>query len=159
MVANQQKHNNDICWYHCWFTPSLLSSPQVFYGNSDRSSTVQNLLRPPIVARYIRLLPLGWHTRIAIRMDLLMCMNKCSWSVLPLLFPHRPSVSCRPATCQKKKESIVSALKDPSRHTWPRTFISVFGEAWRNKHLGRSIYLVPFDALFICLKVGENAWC
>nr|XP_046248377.1 retinoschisin-like [Scatophagus argus] len=51
---------------------------RVFYGNSDRSSTVQNLLRPPIVARYIRLLPLGWHTRIAVRMELLMCMNKCT---------------------------------------------------------------------------------
>ncbi|XP_036401413.1 retinoschisin 1a [Megalops cyprinoides] len=51
---------------------------RVFYGNSDRSSSVQNLLRPPIVARYIRLLPLGWHTRIAVRMELLLCMNKCS---------------------------------------------------------------------------------
>ncbi|KAK5931452.1 hypothetical protein CgunFtcFv8_027597 [Champsocephalus gunnari] len=50
---------------------------RVFYGNSDRSSTVQNLLRPPIVAQYVRLLPLGWHTRIALRMELLMCMNKC----------------------------------------------------------------------------------
>ncbi|XP_068448883.1 retinoschisin-like [Clinocottus analis] len=50
---------------------------RVFYGNSDRSSTVQNLLRPPIIARYIRLLPLGWHTRIAMRLELLMCMNKC----------------------------------------------------------------------------------
>ncbi|KAI4902433.1 hypothetical protein NFI96_027923 [Prochilodus magdalenae] len=51
---------------------------RVFYGNSDRSSTVQNLLRPPIVARYIRLLPLGWHTRIAIRMEVLTCMSKCT---------------------------------------------------------------------------------
>uniref|UniRef100_A0A8B9GQS5 F5/8 type C domain-containing protein n=1 Tax=Astyanax mexicanus TaxID=7994 RepID=A0A8B9GQS5_ASTMX len=51
---------------------------RVFYGNSDRSSTVQNLLRPPIVARYIRMLPLGWHTRIAIRMEVLTCMNKCT---------------------------------------------------------------------------------
>uniref|UniRef100_A0A8C6WS08 Retinoschisin 1 n=1 Tax=Neogobius melanostomus TaxID=47308 RepID=A0A8C6WS08_9GOBI len=51
---------------------------RVFYGNSDRTSTVQNLLRPPIVARYVRILPLGWHTRIALRMELLMCMNKCN---------------------------------------------------------------------------------
>ncbi|KAL2089506.1 hypothetical protein ACEWY4_014194 [Coilia grayii] len=51
---------------------------RVFYGNSDRTSTVQNILRPPIVARYIRLLPLGWHTRIAIRLELLMCLNKCT---------------------------------------------------------------------------------
>ncbi|XP_061833501.1 retinoschisin-like [Nerophis lumbriciformis] len=51
---------------------------RVFYGNSDRSSTVQNLLRPPIVARFLRLLPLGWHTRIALRMELLMCLNRCA---------------------------------------------------------------------------------
>ncbi|XP_028999456.1 retinoschisin 1a [Betta splendens] len=50
---------------------------RVFYGNSDRSSSVQNLLRPPIVARFIRILPLGWHTRIALRVELLLCMNKC----------------------------------------------------------------------------------
>ncbi|PKU28761.1 hypothetical protein llap_20935 [Limosa lapponica baueri] len=49
----------------------------VFYGNSDRSSSVQNLLRPPIVARYIRIIPLGWHVRIAIRMELLECLGKC----------------------------------------------------------------------------------
>ncbi|XP_039214350.1 retinoschisin [Crotalus tigris] len=50
---------------------------RIFYGNSDRSSSVQNLLRPPIVSRYIRLIPLGWHVRIAIRMELLECVNKC----------------------------------------------------------------------------------
>ncbi|CAL8310447.1 unnamed protein product [Lota lota] len=50
---------------------------KVFYGNTDRVSTVQNLLRPPIVARYLRLLPLGWHARIALRMELLVCTNKC----------------------------------------------------------------------------------
>ncbi|XP_033967705.1 retinoschisin 1a [Pseudochaenichthys georgianus] len=50
---------------------------RVFYGNSDRSSSVQNLLRPPIVARFIRIIPLGWHTRIALRLELLLCMDKC----------------------------------------------------------------------------------
>ncbi|XP_027691127.1 retinoschisin [Vombatus ursinus] len=50
---------------------------RVFYGNSDRTSSVQNLLRPPIISRYIRLIPLGWHVRIAIRMELLECMSKC----------------------------------------------------------------------------------
>ncbi|XP_038612921.1 retinoschisin [Tachyglossus aculeatus] len=51
---------------------------RVFYGNSDRASTVQNLLRPPIVSRFIRLIPLGWHVRIAIRMELLECLSKCT---------------------------------------------------------------------------------
>ncbi len=64
----------------CFYLFSSLCFPQVFYGNSDRSSTVQTLLRPPIVARFIRILPLGWHTRIAIRMELLLCTNKCTWS-------------------------------------------------------------------------------
>ncbi|KAI5133203.1 retinoschisin [Manis pentadactyla] len=51
---------------------------RVFYGNSDRTSTVQNLLRPPIISRFIRLIPLGWHVRIAIRMELLECVGKCA---------------------------------------------------------------------------------
>ncbi|XDB67096.1 PREDICTED: retinoschisin [Capra hircus] len=51
---------------------------RVFYGNSDRTSTVQNLLRPPIISRFIRLIPLGWHVRIAIRMELLECVSKCT---------------------------------------------------------------------------------
>ncbi|XP_032832811.1 uncharacterized protein LOC116955678 isoform X2 [Petromyzon marinus] len=50
---------------------------RVFYGNSDRSSSVQSLLRPPLVARFIRLLPLGWHVRVAVRIELLECMSKC----------------------------------------------------------------------------------
>ncbi|XP_003416075.1 retinoschisin [Loxodonta africana] len=51
---------------------------RVFYGNSDHTSTVQNLLRPPIISRFIRLIPLGWHVRIAIRMELLECVSKCA---------------------------------------------------------------------------------
>ncbi|KAG7271356.1 hypothetical protein CRUP_006848, partial [Coryphaenoides rupestris] len=46
----------------------------VFYGERDRTTCCG----PPIVARYIRLLPLGWHTRIAMRIELLMCMKKCT---------------------------------------------------------------------------------
>ncbi|XP_069492955.1 retinoschisin isoform X3 [Ambystoma mexicanum] len=51
---------------------------RVFYGNSDRLSSVQNFLRPPIVARYLRIIPLGWHVRIAMRIELLECMSKCA---------------------------------------------------------------------------------
>ncbi|KAG5261702.1 hypothetical protein AALO_G00287390 [Alosa alosa] len=71
----QYRTNESLNWV---YYKDQTGNNRVFYGNSDRSSTVQNLLRPPIVARYIRLLPLGWHTRIAIRMELLMCMSKCT---------------------------------------------------------------------------------
>lgn len=109
-MKHQFSWENGSSWRTKWkwrdmiiksFTCSLLPTLQVFYGNSDRSSSVQNLLRPPIVARYIRLLPLGWHTRIAMRMELLMCMNKCPWSELTLLFPHCPSFPCQAVACQK----------------------------------------------------------
>ncbi|XP_012675102.1 retinoschisin 1a [Clupea harengus] len=71
----QYRTNDSLNWV---YYKDATGNNRVFYGNSDRSSTVQNLLRPPIVARYIRLLPLGWHTRIAVRMELLMCMSKCT---------------------------------------------------------------------------------
>uniref|UniRef100_A0A8C1WWZ8 Retinoschisin 1 n=1 Tax=Cyprinus carpio TaxID=7962 RepID=A0A8C1WWZ8_CYPCA len=71
----QYRTNENLNWI---YYKDQTGNNRMFYGNSDRSSTVQNLLRPPIVARYIRILPLGWHTRIAIRMELLLCMNKCT---------------------------------------------------------------------------------
>ncbi|XP_063056333.1 retinoschisin-like isoform X2 [Engraulis encrasicolus] len=71
----QYRSNESFNWV---YYKDTTGNNRVFYGNSDRTSTVQNILRPPIVARYIRLLPLGWHTRIAIRMELLMCLNKCT---------------------------------------------------------------------------------
>ncbi|NP_001003438.1 retinoschisin 1a precursor [Danio rerio] len=71
----QYRINDNLNWI---YYKDQTGNNRVFYGNSDRSSTVQNLLRPPIVARYIRILPLGWHTRIAMRLELLLCMNKCT---------------------------------------------------------------------------------
>ncbi|KPP74537.1 retinoschisin-like [Scleropages formosus] len=71
----QYRTNENLNWI---YYKDQTGNNRVFYGNSDRSSSVQNLLRPPIVARYIRILPLGWHTRIAVRTELLLCMNKCS---------------------------------------------------------------------------------
>lgn len=107
-----------FCFFNSWFIGGKLNimrihiigcglrlislSLQVFYGNSDRSSTVQNLLRPPIVARYIRLLPLGWHTRIAMRMELLMCMNKCTWGGLRCSGPSLCTVT--PPGCRLPKK-------------------------------------------------------
>ena len=84
-VIGQVVHSVRSCQWkvNTWPRPSLC--PQVFYGNSDRSSSVQNLLRPPIVARYVRILPLGWHTRIALRLELLLCMNKCMWTSAPIV--------------------------------------------------------------------------
>ncbi|XP_055045068.1 retinoschisin-like isoform X1 [Misgurnus anguillicaudatus] len=71
----QYRTHDDLNWI---YYKDQTGNNRVFYGNTDRSSTVQNLLRPPIAARHVRILPLGWHTRIAIRLELLLCMNKCT---------------------------------------------------------------------------------
>ncbi|XP_078416618.1 retinoschisin-like [Cetorhinus maximus] len=70
----QYRSNETFNWV---YYKDQTGNNRVFYGNSDRSSAVQNFLRPPILAQFIRIKPLGWHVRIAIRMELLECMNKC----------------------------------------------------------------------------------
>ncbi|KAG7215272.1 hypothetical protein INR49_022638 [Caranx melampygus] len=47
---NRIRHVMNHCDLTDTFHSSSSSSAVVFYGNSDRSSSVQNLLRPPIVA-------------------------------------------------------------------------------------------------------------
>nr|XP_051714337.1 coagulation factor V isoform X2 [Oryctolagus cuniculus] len=50
-----------------------------FNGNSDASTTKENLFDPPIVARYIRISPIRSYNRPALRMELLGCeVNGCS---------------------------------------------------------------------------------
>ncbi|XP_033998272.1 retinoschisin-like [Trematomus bernacchii] len=128
---------------------------RVFYGNSDRSSSVQNLLRPPIVARYVRLLPLGWHTRIALRMELLMCMNK-TFVKTSIRTSTRTFIktSIRTSTRTFIKTSTRTFIKTSTRtfiktstrtSTW--TFIStVFREAQTNRVWEGDM----FHALFTC---------
>lgn len=124
---------------------------QVFYGNSDRSSAVQSLLRPPIVARYIRILPLGWHTRIAIRMELLMCMNKCTWCRHSLLFT---------ITCQRgdsHRSSTVAVLRSIiSLCIFVILTCCFFSDAQSKLNLGKWTYLVSFLWLCVCHNTSIN---
>ena len=46
-----------------------LCSFQVFDGNEDSDTVVLNKLTQPITARYIRLLPIEWHTHISMRIE------------------------------------------------------------------------------------------
>lgn len=46
----------------------------VFIGNTDHSTVVTNVLNPPILTKYIRLLPVTWNVRIALRMDFYGCI-------------------------------------------------------------------------------------
>uniref|UniRef100_F7GLX8 Milk fat globule EGF and factor V/VIII domain containing n=1 Tax=Callithrix jacchus TaxID=9483 RepID=F7GLX8_CALJA len=46
---------------------------QIFPGNWDNHSHKKNLFETPVVARYVRVLPVAWHNRVALRLELLGC--------------------------------------------------------------------------------------
>ncbi|XP_060105078.1 coagulation factor VIII-like [Heteronotia binoei] len=46
---------------------------KIFQGNQDYFSPVVNLLDPPLFARYLRIHPLSWNQRIALRTEFLGC--------------------------------------------------------------------------------------
>ena len=52
---------------------------QVFPGNTDRYTVVYNKIDPPIMARYLRLLPEAYQSRIAMRLEFYGCKSgeKC----------------------------------------------------------------------------------
>lgn len=48
-------------------------SPQIFHGNSDNYSHKKNVFDVPFHARFVRILPVAWHNRITLRVELLGC--------------------------------------------------------------------------------------
>lgn len=51
----------------------FVSVSQVFVGNSDNDSTKTNLFEPPIVAQYIRIIPVVCRRACTLRMELVGC--------------------------------------------------------------------------------------
>ena len=48
---------------------------QEFDGNTDKNNVVYHDLNPPIIARYIRFLPVEWNDEISIRVELYGCVK------------------------------------------------------------------------------------
>lgn len=51
----------------------LCHLPQVFVGNVDNDSTKTNLFDPPIIAQYIRIVPVVCRKACTLRMELVGC--------------------------------------------------------------------------------------
>lgn len=60
----------NICY--CLATDHMCPQ-QVFQGNINYLQEVRNNFIPPIEARFIRVSPVQWHQRIALKMELLGC--------------------------------------------------------------------------------------
>ncbi|XP_030054404.1 discoidin, CUB and LCCL domain-containing protein 1 [Microcaecilia unicolor] len=51
----------------------LSKEEKIFKGNSNYLDTSQNTFFPPLVARYVQIVPQTWHQRIALKVELLGC--------------------------------------------------------------------------------------
>uniref|UniRef100_A0A3Q4G5F4 F5/8 type C domain-containing protein n=1 Tax=Neolamprologus brichardi TaxID=32507 RepID=A0A3Q4G5F4_NEOBR len=57
-------------------------SNSIFQGNNNYGDEVRNNFIPPIVARFVRINPISWYKRIALKLELLGCqVPSGKWSV------------------------------------------------------------------------------
>ncbi|XP_052568205.1 lactadherin isoform X1 [Peromyscus californicus insignis] len=56
-----------------WTVYEEQGTSKVFHGNSDNNSHKKNIFETPFRARYVRVLPVSWHNRITLRLELLGC--------------------------------------------------------------------------------------
>lgn len=56
-----------------WTVYEEQGTSKVFQGNLDNNSHKKNVFEKPFMARYVRVLPLSWHNRITLRLELLGC--------------------------------------------------------------------------------------
>uniref|UniRef100_A0A8C0HC53 Discoidin, CUB and LCCL domain containing 1 n=1 Tax=Chelonoidis abingdonii TaxID=106734 RepID=A0A8C0HC53_CHEAB len=63
--------NNNSKWRT--YKGILNNEEKVFQGNSNYEDVVRNNFIPPIVARYVRIIPQTWHQRIALKVELIGC--------------------------------------------------------------------------------------
>ncbi|XP_063007132.1 discoidin, CUB and LCCL domain-containing protein 1 isoform X2 [Melospiza melodia melodia] len=63
--------NNNSKWRT--YKGILSNEEKVFQGNSNAGDVVRNNFIPPIVARYVRIIPQSWNQRIALKLELMGC--------------------------------------------------------------------------------------
>uniref|UniRef100_A0A8C8SKA0 Discoidin, CUB and LCCL domain containing 1 n=1 Tax=Pelusios castaneus TaxID=367368 RepID=A0A8C8SKA0_9SAUR len=63
--------NNNSKWRP--YRRILSNEEKVFQGNSNYGDIVRNNFIPPIVTRYVRIIPQTWHQRIAMKVELIGC--------------------------------------------------------------------------------------
>ncbi|XP_058029131.1 discoidin, CUB and LCCL domain-containing protein 1 isoform X2 [Ahaetulla prasina] len=88
-VVNYKNHNSK------WRTYKriLSNEEKVFKANSNHGDIVRNNFIPPIVARFLRIIPQTWYKRIALKVELIGCQAAHSNSSLIHPLGQRPSQS------------------------------------------------------------------
>ncbi|KAG5846640.1 hypothetical protein ANANG_G00117140 [Anguilla anguilla] len=91
------------------YTQNNSSDYMVFEGNVDSLHTVRNTFHPPIVARFLRVVPYAWNQKIALRVELLGCpyvRANLSSQIIPLE-TVRPK-SSRPREDEQTTQPVTS---------------------------------------------------
>ncbi|CAH7339000.1 lactadherin isoform X1 [Phodopus roborovskii] len=70
VASYKVSHSNDGVQ---WTIYKEQGTDKVFQGNSDNNSHKKNIFETPFMARYVRVLPVSWHKRITLRLELLGC--------------------------------------------------------------------------------------
>ncbi|XP_053437647.1 lactadherin isoform X1 [Nycticebus coucang] len=63
--------NDGMAWTE--YKDPRTGKSKIFPGNSDNNSHKKNVFETPILARFVRILPVAWHNRITLRLELLGC--------------------------------------------------------------------------------------
>ncbi|KAM8780199.1 lactadherin isoform 2-T2 [Rhynchonycteris naso] len=72
VAAYKVAHSNDSTNWTEYRDQGAVES-KVFPGNLDNNSHKKNVFEMPFVARFVRILPVAWHNRITLRVELLGC--------------------------------------------------------------------------------------
>ncbi|KAK9411530.1 discoidin CUB and LCCL domain-containing protein 1 [Crotalus adamanteus] len=96
--------NNNSKWRP--YKGILSSKEKVFKANSNQRDVVRNNFIPPIVARFLRIIPQTWHKRIALKVELIGCRAAPSNSSLIHPLGQRPSQSTSVST--KKDDRLIT---------------------------------------------------
>nr|XP_056712196.1 discoidin, CUB and LCCL domain-containing protein 1 [Euleptes europaea] len=103
----------------------LSSEEKVFEANSNHRDIVRNNFFPPIVARYVRIVPQSWHKKIALKVELIGCRITQGWKlaaiivpVLVVLFLFLISGVCICAAIQKREKGVNYCSCDTRKKGW-----------------------------------------
>ncbi|XP_070122918.1 lactadherin isoform X4 [Equus przewalskii] len=72
VAAYKVSHSNDGAnWTE--YRDQRAADSKIFPGNLDNNSHKKNMFETPFLARFVRILPVAWHNRITLRVELLGC--------------------------------------------------------------------------------------
>ncbi|XP_063245944.1 discoidin, CUB and LCCL domain-containing protein 1 isoform X2 [Prinia subflava] len=98
--------NNNSKWRT--YKGILSNEEKVFQGNSNPGDIVRNNFIPPIVARYVRIIPQTWNQRIALKLELMGCRIMPANSSFTHSMWQKPSQSTETSLGKEKEDRTVT---------------------------------------------------